>query len=94
MTEEVDNSDAAQGSIKMGWILIVVGLIVILFSFMYDVGVSTYNSGGLYGIPSRVANTDKMAIRQMLHLSGVATFIVGSITLAAGQVVSVVHSAK
>ena len=69
----------------MGWFLIVAGLFIIVMAFMYDVGVDA-RTGGLYGLPERVANTDKMAFRSMVLATGLASFVSGWIALSCGLI--------
>lgn len=70
----------------IGVLLIVVSAIVVLVAFTFDVGVSS-GTGGLYGIPDKIANTDKLAIRSMILSCGLAGFVSGWISLSAGLII-------
>lgn len=79
----------ARGSalVGVGWTLVVAGLVVGALAFYYDVGVST-GSAGTYGVPDRVANTDRIALRHMLLASGLASFVSGWIALTGGLILN------
>lgn len=83
-TVELEKSDF-NSSIVVGWALLCTGLALSFWAFNYDVGVST-GAGGLYGLPSEVANTDAMEVRLMVLLSGATLFLSGVIALAAAQI--------
>lgn len=61
-----------------GWGLVALGICVSGYAFGMNVGVETY-SAGAYGIPSEVANIDKIAIRHMTLATGLALFVSGTI---------------
>lgn len=73
------------GPITWGWLMIAGGALAVGAAFFFDVGVSS-GAGGLYGLPDRVANTDKMAIRNMIVACGLASFVSGWISLSAGLI--------
>lgn len=75
--------------ITMGWILIVAGVFAVGMAFLYDVGVDV-GSGGLYGLPERVANSDKMAFRNMILSTGLASFVSGWIALSCGLILEAI----
>lgn len=68
-----------------GWILILAGVGLVAMAFLYDVGVNV-GSGGLYGLPERVANSDKMAFRSMILATGLTSFVSGWIALSCGLI--------
>ena len=86
--ESAEQSGGSSYGIMVGlaWVLILVGAFTTIAAFGYDVGVSS-GSAGLYGIPDRVANTDKLAIRHMILACGLAGFISGWIVLSAAMVI-------
>lgn len=84
-TETYVEGDPPSAPISLGWVMIVGGVLAVGVAFFFDVGVSS-GAGGLYGIPDRVANTDKMAIRSMILACGLAGFVSGWISLSAGLI--------
>ena len=68
-----------------GWeiILIVVGVMLTIFSFFFDVSVSggVSNNFGI-DLPSRVANINLIGLREMICMCGNALFLAGCILLA------------
>jgi hypothetical protein len=70
-----------------GGLLILLGVVLITFSFFFDVSVSTNQPTSSFGLdlPARLANTDLMGIRQMICLCGNGSFLAGCILLAASR---------
>jgi hypothetical protein len=60
-----------------GWLFIIAGVVVLIFAFNFDVSIST-DAIGDFSIPSRVANADRMAVREMICMIGCTSFIVGT----------------
>ncbi|RYF90422.1 MAG: hypothetical protein EON95_16985 [Caulobacteraceae bacterium] len=87
-TVELETSDVNASSV-VGWVLICTGVALSVWAFNYDVGVST-GAGGLYGLPTEVANTDAMEVRLMVLVSGATLFLSGVIALAAAQVANAI----
>lgn len=98
MPLQVDVTDATSASVAPGagpepgaglsqwaWILSGIGLVVVLVAFFMPVGVETFN-GGAYGLPSEVANIDKIAIRHMTLATGLALFVSGVILFGLNSV--------
>lgn len=80
-------STETPGSALSGWALafILLGVGLSGWAFAFDVGVDS-GSAGLYGIPERVANTDRLAIRHMILASGLALFVSGWVLVGADHV--------
>lgn len=81
------------GMIGLAWFLILAGVAFAGGAFAYDVGVGS-GSGGLYGIPERVANVDKVAIRHMLLVCGVGCFISGWVLIGAEHVAAAIRRSQ
>lgn len=64
-----------------GWILVIIGSILLLAAYTYDV------SAGGYGLGRDVANLDKMSFRMMLLSTGLASIIAGTLCLGFAKVV-------
>jgi hypothetical protein len=77
----------------LGWSLIALGVMVAIGAFFFEVGVGS-GSGGLYGVPERVANIDRIAIRHMLLATGLASIVSGWVLVAANHVAKAVRSAR
>lgn len=77
----------------VGWLLIALGVIVGGFAFFFDVGVGS-GSEGLYGVPERVANIDRIAVRHMILATGLASIVSGWVLVAANHVAKAVRSAR
>ena len=77
--------------VVLGWFMILGGIVIAGMSFSYDVGVSTGTAAGLYGMPERLANSDKMAIRHMILACGLASFVAGWIALCSGLIMKAVE---
>lgn len=75
------------GPVAMGWLMILGGAVAVAAAFFIDVGVSS-GADGLYGLPERVANADKMAIRHMVLACGLTSFVSGWIALGVGLILS------
>lgn len=75
------------------WTLIVMGAAVAGFAFLFDVGVGS-GSAGVYGLPDRVANLDKIAVRHMLMATGLALFVSGWVLVGADHVAQTVWRAR
>lgn len=69
----------------LGWTLIVVGAGLAGAAFMFDVSVAT-GQAALYGVPDRIANVDRIAVRHMMLACGLAGFVSGWIVVGAHAV--------
>ncbi len=83
-TEETVN-EGPSAPIAMGWVMVLGGAVLTALAFFYNVGVST-GSGGMYGLPEQVANSDKMAMRSMILACGLASFVSGWVSLLGGMI--------
>jgi hypothetical protein len=79
-------SDPVQG---FGTWLIVLGVVGAFASFFFPVSVET---SGLYGVPDRVANIDRIALRHMCLAASATSFVGGCVMFAAGYVARAVRS--
>lgn len=89
MTEETETlveGASPSSSTTLGALLIVTSIVAVIVAFTFDVGVNS-GAGGAYGIPDRIANTDRMAIRSMILACGLAGFVSGWVSLSAGLII-------
>ena len=63
------------------WLMILGGAVVVGGAFLYDVSVDSGPSG-IYGLSSKVANIDRIAVRHMLLNCGLVAYASGWIALA------------
>lgn len=77
------------GFLVFGWLMILAGVGAAIGAFYFDVGVSS-GSFGAYGVPERVANMDRVAIRAMILAGGQALFVAGWISVAAGAILGAI----
>jgi hypothetical protein len=76
-------SDVTSPLWMFGWMFLIAGIAVVIFAFSFDVSVSTEALGEFsVSIPSRVANSDRMGVREMICMAGCTLFIVGALFLA------------
>lgn len=72
----------------MGWLFVLGGLALMLWSFFFNVGVEVSSVSGLSSslgmsdMTSTVANADKMGIRNMMLQSGGFFLVAGSVILS------------
>ena len=91
VTETIVEGGPPSAPVSLGWIMIVGGVLAVIAAFSFDVGVSS-GASGLYGLPDRVANTDRMALRSMILACGLASFVSGWIALSAGWILERIKS--
>lgn len=84
-TAEPAEVDGPGAITAVGWLMVLGGVALVVWSFNFDVGVST-TAGGLYGFPERVANADLVARRQMIVTCGAASFVAGWVAVATGMI--------
>jgi len=77
--------DSAVGTMAgIAWLLIIGGVLCSAGAFYYDVGVGV---AGSYGLGNRVANVDKIAIRNMILACGLTSIVSGWALVSAGLIV-------
>ena len=70
-----------------GWVLTGLGIILMGYAgFVYDPSVESGGGGGLLDLPSRINNNGLMQHQLLIFLSGVASFISGTIFLSAATI--------
>ncbi|WP_368933480.1 hypothetical protein [Brevundimonas naejangsanensis] len=79
------HQESAVGAMSgIAWLLIIGGVLCSVGAFYYDVGIAV---AGSYGMGDRVANVDRIAIRNMILACGLTSVVSGWVLVAAGLVV-------
>lgn len=86
----VGGSTSASDTRFVGPALIVGGLALVVWGFMFDPSVES-SGGGLYGLSDRIVNIGRVADKMMIFTGGFGMAILGSIMTATNQILKAIR---